>query len=116
MKWCLDCLDWPIPVVFRGLPYGVSWEVMSWVKFSFVALGDHLECLHCGYLLSPSLSQAKTEAEVLLEREGLSQERVWVVHKGGFCLGTIVQDSPKKSTLATHTSFFRVQVRPVESL
>ena len=55
--------------------------------------------------------QAKTEAEVMLEKEGLSQERVWVVHKGGFCLGTVVHDSPKKSTtLSTHVSFFKVQV------
>lgn len=57
------------------------------------------------------LLQAKTEAEVLSEKEGLYQERVWLVHKGGFCLGTVMKDSPKKSTaLSTHTSFFKVQV------
>ena len=56
--------------------------------------------------------QAKSEAEVLLDKQGLTQERVWVVHKGGFCLGTVVQDSPKRSTaLSTHVSFFRVQVK-----
>jgi hypothetical protein len=57
-------------------------------------------------------TQAKTEAQVLLEREGLAQDRVWVVHKGGFCLGMVVRDSPKRaSALSTHVSLFKVQVR-----
>ncbi len=54
--------------------------------------------------------QARTEAEVRMEREGLNKESVWVVHKAGFTQGTVVQDSPKKTSLATHVSFFRVQV------
>lgn len=58
----------------------------------------------------PSI-QAKTEVQVRLEKEGLEQERVWVVHKRGFCLGIIMHESPKKSTaLSTHVSFSRIQV------
>ena len=64
----------------------------------------------CDDFLSPL--QAKTEAEVLSEQEGLHQDRVWVVHKGGFCLGTVVQDTPKNpNALSTHVRFFKVQVR-----
>ena len=59
--------------------------------------------------------QAKTEDEVKMEREGLSKENVWVVHKAGFTQGTVVQDTPKKSSLSTHVSFFRVQVGDLAS-
>ena len=72
--------------------------------------------LHCRitlhtHHLSLSLTQAKTEEEVLSERQGLQQELVWIVHKSGFTLGTLVQDSPKRNAISNHATFIRQQVR-----
>ena len=47
--------------------------------------------------------------EVLSEKDSLSKERVWVVHRGGFSLGTIVHDSPRRTNLLTHVSLVRYQ-------
>ena len=55
--------------------------------------------------------QAKTEAEVILEREGLEQEKIWVIHKSGFTLGTLIDDSPKRSSQYTSYSLVKSQVR-----
>ena len=62
---------------------------------------------------SPLLSVAKAKSieEVLSEKDNLEQERVWVVHKDGFSLGTVVRDSPKQSTtMSIHYSLVVNQV------
>ncbi len=43
--------------------------------------------------------QAKTEEEVLSEREGLEKDKVWVVHSRGFTLGTVHQSPTHHSNL-----------------
>eukprot|EP00731_Ephydatia_muelleri_P023185 Em0015g768a len=48
--------------------------------------------------------KAKSAEEVLYEKDSLEQERVWVVHKDGFSLGTLVRDSPKQSSISAHYS------------
>ena len=57
-----------------------------------------------------SRMQAKTEAEVISEREGLEQEKIWLIHKNGFTLGTLISDSPKRASQYNHYSMMRSQV------
>ena len=87
-----------------------SFISLQGVKFHYMQRCPHLGISALLKVIFVLFMQAKTEAEVLLEKEGLSQDRVWVVHKRGFSLGTVVHDSPKKTVLSTHVSFFRVQV------
>ena len=61
--------------------------------------------------LSPSHTQAKSVEEVLSDKQGLERERVWVVHRGGFSLGTVQPEAAVSSTFSTHFSIVRYQVR-----
>ena len=47
---------------------------------------------------------------MLSDKEGLEHERVWVVHRGGFSLGT-VQPEAQPTNLSSHFSIVRYQVR-----
>ena len=47
---------------------------------------------------------------MILEREGLEQEKVWLIHKSGFTLGSVVSDSPKRTAQYNHYSMVRSQV------
>ena len=47
---------------------------------------------------------------MISEREGLELEKIWVIHKSGFTLGTLVDDSPKKNTQYTSYSLVKSQV------
>ena len=63
--------------------------------------------------LSPS-PQARSEEEVLSDKQGLEQERVWVVHRAGFSLGTVqAEDTSAPSNFSSHFSIIRYQVRRV---
>ena len=53
---------------------------------------------------------------MILEREGLEQEKVWLIHKNGFTLGSVVSDSPKRTAQYNHYSMVRSQVSHVHVL
>ena len=59
----------------------------------------------------PSHIQAKSVEEVLSDKQGLERERVWVVHRGGFSLGTVQPEAAVSSAFSTHFSIVRYQVR-----
>ena len=43
-----------------------------------------------------------------MEQQGL--EKVWVVHNHGFTVGTVINDTPKRSNLSAHITLVRYQV------
>ena len=49
-----------------------------------------------------------------MEREGLEQEKIWLIHKNGFTLGTVISDSPKRTSQYNHYSMVRSQVSRVD--
>ena len=57
--------------------------------------------------------QAKSVEEVLSDKRGLEHERVWVVHKAGFSLGTVQPETSLTSNFPSHFNIIRYQVRPV---
>ena len=56
--------------------------------------------------------QAKSVAQVDLEKDMMQQDKVWVVHRRGFSLGIVDKHfSPQKSSLSSHVSIIRSHVR-----
>jgi myosin-18 len=54
--------------------------------------------------------RARSEEEVLSDKQGLENERVWVVHRAGFSLGTVrPEDTSAPSNFSSHFSIIRYQ-------
>ena len=99
------------PIISASTLYTRSHTIPSYSNISLFLSQTHIHTPLYSNMYTPHTHpQAKTEAEVISEREGLELEKIWLIHKNGFTLGNLVSDSPKRTSQYNHYSMVRSQV------
>ena len=82
----------------------------TWSHSSAKTTRNACVCVYASPPFAVSYLQAKSESQVESEKKAFSEDMVWVVHRDGFSLASVVKDSQPKDALHLTINFIRSQV------